>query len=381
MIVRVEVAGALLEWASERSGLNEDELNRKFPRLSEWESGELAPTLKQLEKFAKATRTPVGFFFLPEPPEVEVPIPDFRTIGDKGVTRPSPDLLDTIYQCQQRQDWYRDYARSIGVEPLGFVGSLSTGTAIDEAAAGITEALSFSVEQRGPNWSDALTNMRDRAEKVGVLVMISGVVGSNTHRRLDPQEFRGFALADPVAPLVFVNGADTKAAQIFTLAHELAHIWLGETALSDADMGVQATNQVERWCNQVAAELLVPLTALRSDFDPDSELTDELDRLARSFKSSTLVVLHRLHEAGYLAWNEYRHAYLAELDRVMGLSREGSEGGNYYATQPVRVSKLFTQSVIASTLEGHTLYSDALQMLGFKKIATFHEMLDRLGVA
>ena len=158
-----------------------------------------------------------------------------RTIGDEGVTRPSPDLLEVIYQCQQRQDWYRGYARSVGLDPVPQVGSLSTAAPTEAAASAITGALSFSVSQRGSSWSDAFTRLRDRAEEIGVLVMASGVVGSNNHRRLDPLEFRGFALADSVAPVVFVNAADTKAAQFFTLLHELAHIWLGGSALSDAD--------------------------------------------------------------------------------------------------------------------------------------------------
>ena len=262
MAVRIDVAASLYAWASERSGLGSDELAHKFPKLPQWESGDHRPTLKQLEQFARATRTPVGYFFLSAPPDEEVPIPDLRTVGDRGVRRPSPDLLDTIYQCQQRQDWYRDYARGIGLDPVPHVGSLSMATPVGEAASALTAAMSFSVERRGPNWSEAFGYLRDRAEDSGVLVMVSGVVGSNTHRKLDPAEFRGFALADPLAPLVFVNGADTKAAQIFTLAHELAHIWLGESALSDADLGVQATHDVERWCNGVAAEVLVPLSAM-----------------------------------------------------------------------------------------------------------------------
>ncbi len=378
--VRVDVAAPLYAWAAERSGLGADELADKFPKLQQWESGEHSPTLKQLEGFARATRTPVGYFFLPAPPDDEVPIPDLRTVGDRGVRRPSPDLLDTIYQCQQRQDWYRDYARGIGLDPVPYVGSLSAATPVDEAAPAVTAAMSFSIEQRGSNWSEAFGYLRDQAEDSGVLVMVSGVVGSNTRRKLNPAEFRGFALTDPLAPLVFVNGADTKAAQIFTLAHELAHIWLGESALSDADLGVQATHEVERWCNRVAAEVLVPLEALQSDFNARADLTDELDRLARRFKSSTLVVLRRVHEAGYLPWDAYRRAYSTEFRRVMDLIGAGGGGGDFYNTQPARVSKRFARSVIVSTLEGQTLYADAFQMLGLKKLATFNGMAERLEV-
>ena len=378
--VRVDVAASLYAWAAERSGLGADELDHKFPKLQQWESGEHSPTLKQLEKFAGATRTPVGYFFLPAPPDEQVPIPDLRTVGNRGVRRPSPDLLDTIYQCQQRQEWYRDYVRGIGSDPVPHVGSLSTATPVDEAASAVTAAMSFSVERRGSDWSKAFGYLRDQAEDNGVLVMVSGVAGSNTRRKLDPAEFRGFALADPLAPLVFVNGADTKAAQIFTLAHELAHIWLGESALSDADLGAKATDDIERWCNRVAAEVLVPLEALQSDFDPRADLTDELDRLARRFKASTLVVLRRVYEAGYLPWDAYRRAYSTEFGRVMKLIGAAGDGGDFYNTQPVRVSKRFARSVIVSALEGQTLYADAFQMLGLKKLATFHGMGKRLGV-
>ena len=240
-------------------------------------------------------------------------------------------------------------------------------------------ALSFSVEHRGANRTEAFTRLRLRAEGVGVLVMVSGVVGSNNHRKLDPQEFRGFALADAFAPLVFVNGSDTRAAQVFTLAHELAHIWHGTSALSDADLSIRTMDRAEAWCNQVAAEMLVPMRQLRSDFDPSAERASELQRLGRKFKSSTLVVLRRIYEADYLSWDEYRRAYLDEYERAMESS--GSGGGNFYNTQPVRVSRAFAQAVVTSTLEGHTSYTDAFQMLGFKKTSTFYELADRLRVA
>ncbi len=379
--VRVEVPAALYEWAIDRSRVDREGLARRFPKLETWLASETSPTLKQLEAFARATHTPIGIFFLTEPPVDAVPIPDFRTIGDRTVVRPSADLLDTLYQCQQRQEWFQDYAQANRFDPVTFVASCRLDSAVADAAVHMREVLSFSIEERGSSWGAAFARLREHAEDAGVLVMVNGVVGSNTHRKLDPDEFRGFALVDPLAPLVFVNGADTRAAQIFTLAHELAHLWLGESALSDVALDVESTNVAERWCNQVAAELLVPLVELREQFDAGRDLTEELDRLARRFCASTLVVLRRVQEAGYLSWPAYRAAYTAERQRVLGPMGEGGSAGNFYNTQPVRVSKLFARSVIASTLEGHTLYRDALDMLGFKKISTFNELAGRLGVA
>lgn len=381
MVVRVDVSPEVIRWAKDRSGVDDARLVRRFSKLGEWERGQSSPTLKQLEDFARATHTPIGYLVLPEPPIEQVPIPDYRTMADVGVHRPSADLLDTIFHCQQRQEWYRSFAQVNQEPPVTFVGSLSTATPITQAAATIRTTLEFDVEQRGPTFTDALRRLAEEAEVHGVLVMVNGVVGTNTHRKLNPREFRGFALVDPLAPLVFVNGADTKAAQIFTLAHELAHVWLGETALSDADLTIRPARDAERWCNEVAAEFLVPLATISEDFHQGHDLTEELDRLAKRFKVSTLVVLRRIHDAGYLDWEAYRTAYGDELERVLALLGERTDsGGNFYNTQPVRVSKRFARALITSTLEGRTLYTEAFEMLGFRKLSTFQELAQRLGV-
>jgi Zn-dependent peptidase ImmA (M78 family) len=381
MAAHVEINPELLVWARQRSGLDFDQLAHRFPKLGAWERGEQLPTFKQLEGFAQATHAPIGYFFLPEPPEEQVPIPDYRTIGDTGVQRPSADLLDTIYQCQQRQDWYRDYALLTRELPVTFVGSLTTDTPAEEAAGRVRQALRFGVSERGSTWSEAFRILVDHAESIGFLVMVNGVVGSNTHRKLDPHEFRGFALADDLAPLAFVNGSDTKAGQIFTLIHELAHLWLGGAALDDGEAAESTGTDAERWCNKVAAEILLPLTAIPRAAEPGETLTDWIERLARRYKVSTLVVLRRIRDAGFMGWDEYRAAYDSEFQRVTGFIQERAPGGgNFFNTQPARVSKTFTRAVIASTLEGQTLYRDALQMLGIKKVSTLHELASRLGI-
>lgn len=381
--MRVNVKPDLLLWACERAGRSVDLLARQqsFRKLPDWVSGEERPTFNQLEKFAQATHTPFGYFFLPKPPEESVPIPDFRTVGNQYMRHPSPDLLDTIYICQQRQEWYRDFVRSIGEKPLAFVGSESLLSDAAEVGRNIRQALDFNIEERRnmPTWTEALRHFIQQADSFGIMVMVSGIVGSNTRRHLDPQEFRGFALSDSLAPLVFINGKDTKAAQMFTLAHELAHIWLGETALSDVGPVTMPSNKVELWCNQVAAELLVPLSALQEAYEGGNSLRVELNRLARWFKVSTLVILRRFHDAGRLTRDELWQAYNEELDRLEAMPK--GSGGNFYLTLPARVSKRFARALVISTLEGQTLHRDAFRLLGFSKHATFRELAYQLEVA
>lgn len=381
MPVRVHVSAEMLAWARDRAGLNEDDLREKFKHLEAWEQGERRPTLRQLEAYARATRTPVGYLFLPEPVEEPVPIPDFRTVRDEQVRSPSPELLDTVALCQRRQEWYREYVRRSGADTVPFVGSLAGDMRVVDAATAMRDALDFGVADRGPSWGAALRSLIDLAENIGVLVMVNSIVGNNTHRPLDVREFRGFALADDYAPLVFVNSGDSKSAQIFTLAHELAHIGRGETALTDAGPSTRPPAGAERWCNEVAAEFLVPEDVLRRTFRADADLTAELDRLARAFRVSTLVVLRRIYDVDGLTWDEFRAAYQAEEERVRTILEarpEGSSGGDFFNSAPLRASKRFAAALIGNTLEGGTLYRDAFSLLAVRKTSTFDEMASRL---
>lgn len=263
--VDVDVAPSLLQWATNRAGWDADVVATRVPQLQAWIDGEKRPTLKQLERFAHATHAPLGMLFLPAPPVEEIPISDMRTMRDAGVREPSTDLLETIYICQRGQGWYRDYASGAGAAPSGIVGSVSIEADPVDAASRL-RGLLWPAESAAPTPSDALRDLIEHTEALGVLFMVSGIVGSDTHRTLRPSEARGFTLADDVAPLVFVNGADAKTAQVFTLAHELAHVVLGHSARSDASFGRVSDKAEEHWCNAVAAELLVPMERFTASF-------------------------------------------------------------------------------------------------------------------
>jgi Zn-dependent peptidase ImmA (M78 family) len=372
----------VLRWAAHRARLDDAVLEARFPKWPQWLKGEALPTLRQLEDFAQLTHTAFGYFFLPQPPKEELPVPDFRTVRDEQLAEPSADLLDTLYLCQQRQDWFRDHARVNGLPQLPFVGSASLRDDPHAVAHRLRQTLALSAQKRRelPTWTDALRALISQAEDTGVLVMVSSVVGSNSHRPLDVGEFRGFALADNLAPLIFVNGADSKAAQMFTLAHELAHIWLGATGVSDVQVGRVPELQTERWCNQVAAELLVPLEELRSAHLPQAPIAEEVQRLAREFKVSSLVVLRRLFDAGALTRDALWQHYRAEQERLRTLKERSSGGGDFYRSLGARTSKRFARAIVGSALEGLTSFPDAYRLLGVRKTSTFHQAARELGV-
>lgn len=373
----------VLRWAAQRERLHDNDLTQRFPKWPLWLSGDAQPTLRQLESFARVTHTAIGYFFLPEPPEPALPVPDFRTVRDQLLTEPSSNLLDTIYLCQQRQDWYRDYARIQGLSPLPFIGSARSDQPAEAVAGAIRDALALSkVEhQAARSWEDALRQLIRAAEDIGILIMATSVVGSNNHRVLDVGEFRGFVLADDLAPLIFLNGADSKSAQMFTLGHELAHLWLGASGVSDTQAGKVPGQQTERWCNRVAAELLMPMQDLQSAYQADAPITDEIQHLARRFKVSTLVALRRLFDAGFIneatLWQEYRE----EENRLRKLKQHKDQsGGDFYRSLGARASKRFSRAVVSSALEGMTSFSEANRLLGVRKVATFNRLAHELGV-
>lgn len=378
-MAQVAVSKSVLRWAVERSG-KAYAIQEKFPKLDEWERGESQPTLRQIEKFAKETLTPFGYFFLPEPPEEKLPIPNFRTLGDQDRKRPSPDLLETIHTMERRQSWMREHLIKHKEQQLPFVRSVRIEDDPQQVAQKIKDTLelteSWAAEQR--SWTDALAALRLKMEDAGIIVAVSGIVGNNTHRKLDPSEFRGFVLVDEYSPLVFVNGVDGKAAQMFTLAHELAHVWFGSSAAFDLRDMQPAADATEQASNRVAAEFLVPEKGLRHVWPSAKEDEEPFQVLARHFKVSALVAARRALDLGLINRTHFLKFYrdYQQDERRRGEKQE--EGGNFYATQNLRIGRFFAETVVSAAREGTLLYREAYQLTGLYG-KTFSEFMKRLG--
>lgn len=377
-MTKVDVRPDVLKWAAVRSGKSEY-IQNDFPQWEKWIKNEKQPTFKQLEKLSKATSTPLGYFFLDQPPVEELPIPHYRTINDQDKPAPSPDLLETVQTIERRQEWMREYLLNQGYEPLSFVGRRKVSDDPHLVATEIRRELGL---QNGwaatcRTWQDALRMLLQKIEAIRVMVVVNGIVGNNTHRKLDVDEFRGFVLADEYAPFVFVNGSDGKAAQMFTLAHELAHIWYGHSAAFDLQKLHPAQHDIERVCNLTAAEFLIPKTELQELWPSLKNEPERYQKIARQFKVSELVATRRALDLGFISKQEFFEFYQDRMNREVQTDQRDS-GGNFYATQAFRVGRRFGEAVIRATLEGKLLYSEAYRLTGLKG-KTFSEFAERLG--
>ena len=363
---KVSINQAVLNWAVDRSGRSLDALQDRFPRIREWATGERQPTLRQVEALAKATSTPLGFLFLDAPPEERLPIRHFRTLDAETPEKPSADLLETVQTMQLRQAWMREFLVEQGQEPLSFVGSAQLGD--DHAEIAKLMRLTLDLDEawaaKQSTWSDASNALRGAMEAVGILVIVNGIVGNNTRRKLDPGEFRGFVLVDEHAPLVFVNGVDAKAAQMFTLAHELAHVLLGSSAAFDLRQMQPADDPVELVCNRAAAEFLVPAGELRRYWPSIEGAPEAFNMAARRFKISAIVAARRALDVGLIELDDFLTFYREYQENERRAAARRLEGGDFYANQNFRVGRRFASAVVRAAREGRLLYSEAYRLTG-----------------
>lgn len=348
----------------QRSGLTALELEERFPKLSGWLAGDSHPTLRQLEEFARVTHTPLGILFLTEPPREGWPVPYHRTAGGTLPPAPSPNLRDTLYMMRYRQLWLSAEVRRTDGRPLPFVGTARPDERPESAAARMREVLGLDPDwtAQQATWTGTLHFLRTRMEAAGITVVINSIVGNNTRRRLDAAECRGFALTDPYAPWVFVNGADYKANQLLTLAHGLAHIVFGTSAAYDLAELLPAGDPIELACYRAAREFLLPVVRLRGAWSTVHADADPVAQMVRQFKVSPTVVARLAldeHLISGATYARYVRAYMEKEDRQ---ARGG--GGNFYLTQNLRIGVRFARRVAQAVAEGRLLFAEAYELTG-----------------
>ncbi len=364
----------MLRWAAARADVNPEALSKslkqKVPTVESWLEGSASPTFVQAQKLAKRLRVPFGYLFVSEPPADDLPLPDFRRRPAGATLKPSVDLLDVIADVQRHQDWYRDFRLGNDEQPLPFVGRFDAQTPVDEVAADIRQNLDFDSKVRvAQPRDDFLRAFVRQVEGLGVLVMRNGVVGQATNRPLSVDEFRGFSITDPMAPVIFINNADSPTAQNFTLAHELAHIWIGQSGISDAEPTIPDRDfqNIEAYCNAVAGEVLLPWDRLAHLCDePNLGESEWLKKVAKEFCVSTAMVARQLWSHDAISRERFFQIYEEEKSKWTKQRESKSSGGNYYRTVPIRNSLRFTEAILESVAASETLIRDASRLLGVK---------------
>jgi Zn-dependent peptidase ImmA (M78 family)/transcriptional regulator with XRE-family HTH domain len=368
------VTPQLVKWARERAGMSvgqlADMLRIDSRTLSAWEVGEQKPPFGRAEKLAETLRVPFGYLFLSKPPADDLPIPDLRTVGTSAIRKPSLNFIDVINDSVLKQEWYSEYIQENGGAEVSVVGSCRIADGIKSVASKMSDALDINESARAQTtgWEEFLSYIVKAAEALGILVMQRGIVGNNTKRLLDVSEFRGFAIVDKFAPLVFINARDAKAAKNFTIIHELCHVWLGASGISNPDLKSRTAtekNTIERFCNNVAAEVLAPKAQLTSLWSSAKTIDRNIAELARHFRVSRYVIARQANESDRITLAEYleyldRHPWFLKAAEIKG------EGGNFYNTLGARNGKRFIGGVLTALGQNAITFRDASTLLGVK---------------
>jgi Zn-dependent peptidase ImmA (M78 family) len=359
----VNVNANMLIWAIARAGHDLQAFTNKFPNVQLWLEGEKKPTVKQLEEFSKKVHLPFGYLFLTEPPKEHLPIPFFRSNGNQA-DKVSINVYDTILLMQQRQDWLRDYLKDNDFPKLSFVGKFRNKTNVKAIVSDIRTTLDLP-ENWASNfrtWQEAQNHLVFHIEDKGIIAVFNGVVENNGFRKIPVDDCRGFVLVNDMAPFMFINNADGKSAQMFTIVHELAHIWTGHSAGFDFRKLQPANNPIEILCDQVAAEFLVPEISFNDVWNNNPNIS----YASRFFKVSEIVIARRALDTGKLTKNQFFAFYDEYANREFAKKEQQSSGGDFYATTKKRLSLTFASHIDSAVKSGNLLYRDAYKLTSLK---------------
>ena len=364
MADEVIINNNILTWAVARAGYGMDEFAKvkNFPKILDWIDEKKKPTIKQLEDFSNKVHLPFGYLFLAEPPVENLLFPFFRT-GNQTTTKVSINVYDTILLLQKRQEWLTDYLQEADFEPLNFVGKYNAQSDALSIVTDIRKTLNLEQDwaARFSTWEDAKKHLSEKIEESGIAISFNSVVGNNNYRPINVEECRGFVLVDKYAPFMFINAADSKAAQMFTLVHELAHIFIGQSAGFDFKELLPSDDPIEKLCDSVAAEFLVPANLFERYWQQSQDFTS----IARRFKVSPIVAARRALDLGKITKNEFfqfYHTYLSSFPSKK--DKQNTGGGDFYATQKVRLSLRFMGHLAQALKEGKIPYRDAYKLSG-----------------
>ena len=368
------ITPSVLEWARNRAFMTidalSDKLSIKTEKVAMWEKGDAKPTFKQAQNVAKALQVPFGYLFLTQPPEEKLLIPDLRTVKDSAPEEISATFRELLHEMDRKQQWYKEYVLESGELPLDFIGKFNINHSVDEIVSDIRQTLSWtSGFASSSNIKDEyIKEISFKAEAAGILIMRNSVLANNTHKHLYVKEFRGFAISDKYAPLIFINTADAKSAQIFTLAHELAHLWIGESGISAVDLHENEGNRIEKFCNKIAAELLIPESEFATKWNNNKSHENNCEYLASQFHVSIFVTLRRAYDLNYISRENFYILFEEAQKKFEEYQKDkkASGGGDFFRTLKVRNSEIFSQAVVSSALEGRLLYRDASELLNIK---------------
>ncbi|MFC0337426.1 Zn-dependent peptidase ImmA, M78 family [Kushneria avicenniae] len=356
----------ILIWARKRSQLSVSALASKLgvpdDKLDAWERAEKSPTFKQAQDFAAKTHIPFGYLYLKQPPEETLPLPDLRTVDGHHHDRPSSELIEMAQIVLRRQEWYAEYLRDQGVKRNPYVGRFTTRSNIHDVVQDMRQVFGIPAYPERGNWEDYWRLLIRKIEEAGILVMRQGFIRHHS-RPLSVQEFRGFAISDPLTPVIFVNQADAPAARLFTLIHELAHVWIGKSGVSDGSPDTHQREEV--FCNAVAAEFLVPEIEFNVHWKAAGNWKDNLPVLETRFRVSTWVIARRALTLGKISRSDYQ-AYVDELQERYKNREKTERKIPYYRTQKGQISEAFSKALVSEALSGRVLLRDAGSLLNMK---------------
>jgi Zn-dependent peptidase ImmA (M78 family) len=371
-----ETAGLTLEEAAAKLSIHEARGASAVDRLAALESGDAEPTRPLLTRMAKQYRRPLLTFYMTAPPRKGDRGQDFRTLPE-DYSDTDEALLDALIRdVKARQSMVRAMLEDEDdTEPLPFVGSERISHGVHVVLSSIRERIQINMAEfrAESSASDAFKLLRDQVEAAGIFVLLIGNLGSY-HTALDVETFRGFALSDDIAPFVIINDQDAHSAWSFTLLHEVVHIWLGQTGIS----GLRAERSIEKFCNDVASEFLLPNSELEQlDIDDRKDLESAQTRIsefARNRNLSASMVAYRLHRIGTIDFESWKS--LRDTFRKMWLDRrneqrvrvrdQDSHGPTYYPVRRHRIGKALLTLVSSMMRSGSITTYKAGKVLGVK---------------